>query len=119
MAKAKATTREWILLAEALPLLVAYCRSPGLGQADIAAGIAAGSVHWRADIHQGRRHPTDPGAGDKTFWYPGGNGHVNWDESWARRRGRFGTYTVYRIMTPRDEVLCLIPASSRPRMDFD
>ena len=49
--------------------------------------------------------------------YPGGNGHVNWDESWARRRGRFGTYTVYRIMTPRDEVLCLIPASSRPRMD--
>ena len=114
MAKAKATTREWILLAEALPLLVAYCRSPDLAKQTLLRALRAGSVHWRADIHQGRRHPTDPGAGDKTFWYPGGNGHVNWDESWARRRGRFGTYTVYRIMTPRDEVLC----SFRPRRDL-
>ena len=32
MAKAKATTREWILLAEALPLLVAYYRSPDLAK---------------------------------------------------------------------------------------
>jgi hypothetical protein len=102
----------WILLRDAKALVADIYQAEALTEKLLVEWLEAGQVRWRCldEMESARR---------AEFWQAKRtNGRqtidmlvIDWDESWARRRGTtpFNGHTAYRIQVSREDILKALP----------
>jgi hypothetical protein len=115
MAKADSNVTTWILLRDALALVMQVYQAAGISERLLIQWLADGKVRWRS-LHLEGYQPVPNLDTGVEFWQPFDPGRtrqvvstVNWLESSAHRGG-MGGCMAYRIELVQDDVVALLPA---------